>query len=295
MKFYEVMMEWNEFHSIKVSAPTILNYSKSINILKPGIGERDIKDITKEDIQKLFIEFRNRGLAENTIINYSKPIRQSLEYAAKKEYIPKSPYTDIIIPKTEKNEINPFTEEEVKKILSVDSPAWFKDAVQIAFRTGMRKGEIFALKKQDIDFDNCFVSVIRTQAKTAEGYIVKSAKTKASHRRIAIDKTTLDILKRRSMQGGTDYIFSCPNGEMMIPSSINYMLKKKCKLAGIKRHRFHDLRHGHATYLLKNNVHPKIVQERLGHSCVKITLDTYSHLIPGLQAPAIQAINNLNF
>lgn len=147
MEFYKVMMEWIEFHSIKVSESTVLNYFRTINILKPGIGERNIEDIIGDDIQELFIQFRNNGLSENTMINYSKPIRQSLEYAVKKGYIAKSPYADIVIPRTEKDEINPFTEEEVKKLLSVDMPIWFKDAVQIAFRTGMRKGEIFALMK----------------------------------------------------------------------------------------------------------------------------------------------------
>ena len=76
-------------------------------------------------------------------------------------------------------------------------------------------------------------------------------------------------------------------------SFINAMLNRKCKQAGIAKHRFHDLRHGHATFLLKNNVHPKIVQERLGHADISMTLDTYSHLIPDMQAPAVNVINNL--
>lgn len=295
MRLYEVMVEWIQFHSISVSAPTVLNYSRTVNILKSSIGEMNIEDITKDDIQELLIDFYNNGLSENTIINYSKPIRQSLGYAVDKGYIAKSPYKDILMPKTEKKEINPFTEEEVKKILSVDMPIWFRDAIQIAFRTGMRKGEIFALMKQDIDFKNAFLTIRYTQSKTKEGYILKKPKTKASRRRVSIDKITLDILHRRCLQGKTDFIFAYPDGKMLIPSGINAMLDRKCKAAGIQKHRFHDLRHGHATYLLKNNVHPKIVQERLGHSSIKITLDTYSHLIPGLQVPAIEAINSLDF
>lgn len=293
MEFYKVMMEWIEFHSIKVSESTVLNYFRTINILKPGIGERNIEDIIGDDIQELFIQFRNNGLSENTMINYSKPIRQSLEYAVKKGYIAKSPYADIVIPRTEKDEINPFTEEEVKKLLSVDMPIWFKDAVQIAFRTGMRKGEIFALMKQDIDLKNKFLTVRHTQSKTGNGYIIKSPKTKGSRRRISLDKITIEILRRRYLQNKTEFIFSYPDGRMLIPSGINAMLNRKCKLAGIKRHRFHDFRHGHATYMLVNNVHPKVVQERLGHANISITLDTYSHLVPGLQQTAVEAVDKL--
>ena len=65
-------------------------------------------------------------------------------------------------------------------------------------------------------------------------------------------------------------------------------------MANIEHHRFHDLRHGHATYLLIHNVHPKIVQERMGHANISVTLDTYSHLIPGLQQTAVNAISQLN-
>ena len=295
MRLYEVMVELINFHSITVSAPTVLNYSRSINVLKNRIGEMDIEDITKNTIQELFVDFYNIGLSENTIINYSKPIRQALEYAVDKGYIEESPYKDIVMPKTEREEINPFTEEEVKKLLSADMPIWFSDAVQIAFRTGMRKGEIFALMKQDIDLKNAFLTIRYTQSKTKEGYILKKPKTKASRRRISLDKTTLDILYRRYLKDNTDFIFTYSNGEMLIPTGINAMLDRKCKAAGIQKHRFHDLRHGHATYLLKNNVHPKIVQERLGHSSIKITLDTYSHLIQGLQNPAIEIINKLEF
>ena len=295
MRLYEVMVEWINFHSITVSAPTVLNYSRSINVLKNRIGEMDIEDITKNTIQELFVDFYNIGLSENTIINYSKPIRQALEYAVDKGYIEESPYKDIVMPKTEREEINPFTEEEVKKLLSADMPIWFSDAVQIAFRTGMRKGEIFALMKQDIDLKNAFLTIRYTQSKTKEGYILKKPKTKASRRRISLDKTTLDILYRRYLKDNTDFIFTYSNGEMLIPTGINAMLDRKCKAAGIQKHRFHDLRHGHATYLLKNNVHPKIVQERLRHSSIKITLDTYSHLIQGLQNPAIEIINKLEF
>lgn len=294
MEFYKVMMEWIEFHSITVSASTILNYSRTINALKPSIGKLNIEDIREDDIQKLFIRFYNDGLSENTIINYSKPIRQSFEYAVKKGYIAKTPYKDIVMPKTEKTEINPFTEEEVKKLLSVDMPVWFRDAVQIAFRTGMRKGEIFALTKQDIDIENKFLTVRHTQSKTEKGYIIKKAKTKGSRRMISLDKVTIGILCRRCLQNKTEFIFSYPDGKMFIPSGINAMLDRKCKLAGIEKHRFHDFRHGHATYLLINNIHPKVVQERLGHANISITLDTYSHLVPGLQQTAVEAVDNLD-
>lgn len=292
MKFYDVMIEWLEFHALSVSQATIYNYSKSVQILKSSIGQMDVEEMSREDIQSLFIDFFHRGLRTNTMINYGKPINQTLKFAVSKGYISESPYVGITIPKTEEYEIKPFTEGEVEKLLELDLPLWFRDAVQLAFRTGMRKSEIFALSKNDIDLGNAFLMVRHTQSMIQEGYVVlKSPKTKGSKRRIALDNISMEILRRRYATC-KEYIFE-KNGEMMAPSSINSMLRRRCKQAGIAIHRFHDLRHGHATFLLKNNVHPKIVQERLGHADISITLDTYSHLIPGMQAPAVDIINTL--
>lgn len=292
MKFYDVMQEWLDFHALAVSEATIYNYSKSVRILKSSIGQMDIEEISREDIQSLFIDLYHQGLTTNTIINYSKPISQALKYAAMKGYIEFSPYSNIVIPKTEEHEVKPFTEDEVEKLLKLKLPLWFRDAVQLAFRTGMRKSEIFALSKDDIYIDKAFLMVAHTQSMIQEGYVIlKSPKTKRSKRRIALDNVSVEILRRRCATCKA-YIFE-KNGEMMVPDGINAMLNRKCKQAGIAKHRFHDLRHGHATFLLKNNVHPKIVQERLGHADISMTLDTYSHLIPDMQAPAVNVINNL--
>lgn len=291
MKFYDVMQEWIKFHALSVSQATIYNYSKSAQILRSSIGQMDIEAISKDNIQSLFIDFYNHGLSMNTMINYSKPINQALKYAVIKGYIKISPYSDIVIPKTEEHEVNPFTEDEVEKLLKQDLLLWFRDAVQLAFRTGMRKSEIFALSKNDIDIDNAFLMIRHTQSMTQNGYVLKNPKTKGSKRRISLDNVSVEILQRRC-ETCKEFIFE-KNGQMMIPDGINSMLNRKCKKAGIAKHRFHDLRHGHATFLLKNNVHPKIVQERLGHADISITLNTYSHLIPGMQAPAVDVINNL--
>ncbi len=292
MKFYDVMQEWLEFHALAVSEATIYNYSKSVRILKSSIGQMDIEEISREDIQSLFIDLYHQGLTMNTMVNYSKPISQSLKYAAMKGYIEFSPYSNIVIPKTEARDANPFTEDEVEKLLKLKLPLWFRDAVQLAFWTGMRKSEIFALSKDDIYIDKAFLMVTHTQSMIQEGCVIlKSPKTKRSKRRIALDNVSVEILRRRCATCKA-YIFE-KNGEMMVPDGINAMLNRKCKQAGIAKHRFHDLRHGHATFLLKNNVHPKIVQERLGHADISMTLDTYNHLIPDMQAPAVNVINNL--
>lgn len=139
-----------------------------------------------------------------------------------------------------------------------------------------------------------FLTVRHTQSLDKNGKtIIKHPKTRASKRRIDLDEHTVFILRRRCLESDSEFIFS-RNGKMLVPYNISNIVKKCCKTTGITPKRFHDLRHGHATYLLINNVHPKIVQERLGHENIGITLDTYSHLIPGMQSAAVNAINELH-
>lgn len=295
-KLYSVVIEeWLKIHSLKTTASTMYNYEKTANRIIQYFQDETLDKIASTQIQNFIIFLNDNECTENTIINYCKVLHMSLEYAVDKEYIPVSPYRGIILPKKERAEITPFSEEEVIKLLSVPMTEWLYDAIAIAYKTGMRKSEIFALKKNDIDFENNFLMVRRTQSTTKYGVVLKAPKTKSSRRRIDLDLNTLEILKRRCETSTYEFVFSWLNGEMIIPWNIAATIKRKCKIAGIQEHRFHDLRHGHATYLLINNVHPKIVQERLGHSNVGITLDTYSHLIPGMQKTAVNAVSKLNF
>lgn len=297
MTFDSLMYEWLDFHSLSVSEHTIYNRQKTIKQLckQFDVSDVKIKNITSDYIQQIIFQLSERGLSTATLKDYTKVLRMSLQYAVSKEYIKESPYHSIIVPKKPTKDINPFEEEEVKKLLSVKAAQWFLDACELSFRTGMRKGEIFALEKDDINFNHAFIMVRKTQSMDRNGKVIlKEPKTKASKRRIDCDEATMEILSRRCNDSSSSFIFAYDDGRMFVPWGLSHMLKSKSKIAKIGQHRFHDLRHGHATYLLIQNVHPKIVQERLGHTNVGITLDTYSHLVPGLQQTAVYATSKMN-
>ncbi|HET6344394.1 MAG TPA: site-specific integrase, partial [Myxococcota bacterium] len=128
----------------------------------------------------------------------------------------------------------------------------------------------------------------------------KSAK---SRRAIALPDVAVDALKRhrvaqaevRLALGGDyqdgDLVICCPDGTPYAPDNLSTAFAKLAERAGLPQCRLHDLRHTHATLLLRAKVHPKVVSERLGHSAVGITLDTYSHVLPGMQAEAAQSLN----
>lgn len=293
--FQDVIREWLKIHSLKIAESTLYNYEKTANHLITFFHDYDVMEITSDILQNFVIGRVNAGCAQNTIINYCKILHMSLDYAEQRNYINSSPYRGITLPRKDAAEITPFHYKEIEKLLTIPMDEWIRDSIIISYKTGMRKGEIFALKKGDINFEKGFLMVRRTQSLTKNGITLKHPKTKSSRRRIDLDNATLTTLNRRAKDSVSEFIFTWPDGRMIVPWNICSLIKKKCALAGISQHKFHDLRHGHATYLLISNVHPKIVQERLGHASINITLDTYSHLIPGLQKTAVNAISALDF
>jgi len=177
----------------------------------------------------------------------------------------------------------------------------------VAVTTGMRRGEVVGLRWRDVDLDRGRATILQTYVRTGAGWEFSEPKTKASRRTVALDAHTLDALREhrvrqvleRTLMGDAyeenDLIFAREDGAPIEPRYVSErfdLLLKEAKLAHI---RFHDLRHTHATLAFQAGVHPKVVQERLGHSDISITLQTYSHVLPGMQEEAAEQVAALVF
>ncbi|GER89008.1 hypothetical protein KDW_31700 [Dictyobacter vulcani] len=173
--------------------------------------------------------------------------------------------------------------------------------------TGMRQGELLGLKWADLSSDMKKLQVRRTVARIGRlGFVVDEPKTVKSRRNIYLTDIAIDTLRRhrvhqheqRLQMGATwndqDWIFCNQLGNPLEASNImRRSFKPLLQKAGLPMIRFHDLRHSAATLLLTMDIHPKIVQELLGHSTISMTLDTYSHVLPSLQAQAVTRLNGL--
>lgn len=170
----------------------------------------------------------------------------------------------------------------------------------------MRRGELLGLKWQDISFEKGVLQVRRalTRMPTGQGYKETEPKTSKSRRSIVLAPFAIDALKKHrarqlemKLAAGSawetnDYVFCNAIGRHLSPGhDVLVQLKILLKKAGLPDIRFHDLRHSTATLLLSGGVHPKIVQEILGHSEISMTLDTYSHVLPTMQKEAINKLN----
>jgi integrase len=174
--------------------------------------------------------------------------------------------------------------------------------VVLAALTGMRLGEILALKWPDIDFDCRECQVVRSLQQTDAGLSFKTPKTRPSRRTILLPEMAVTALKahraqqneeRLLMGAGYDdqgLVFARPDGSIWPPMQFSSDFRRLIRRKGFSI-RFHDLRHTHASQLLKAGVPVKVVSERLGHATASITLDTYSHVLPGMQADAVLRID----
>lgn len=294
MLYEDLLIEWIEFKRLEIRNSSYRNYLYTMNNrIIPNFKNRMTGDITRKEIQTYIIE-QSKELKQETVINITKILSQSFKYAIEEGYILDSPYKNIKIPKDKYiNELNVFRKDDIDKIISVNGYSMQKkNIVNLAYRTGMRIGEILTLKWEDIDFEQKFLTVRRTLScyNDSEPEICEP-KTKESRRRIDLDKTTLEILD--NMERRSEFVFCRKDGKIFSRQYITKSFRKMCESANVKYHSFHSLRHTHASILLANGVHPKIVQERLGHSKISTTMDIYSHLIPGMQAAAVDIFNTL--
>jgi integrase len=176
-------------------------------------------------------------------------------------------------------------------------------AYHLAAFTGLRRGELLALRWCDIDLDNAVLRVVQSVVilRNRDLYIGPT-KTAKSRRVIALDRQTVTVLRRHRRIAGratpnhaTDsaFVFSDKDGRPINPERFGDRFRSNVRRVGVPRIRLHDLRHMHATHALQAGIHPKIVSERLGHASIGITLEIYSHALPNMQAEAAETIARL--
>lgn len=290
--YQEVLSSWWDEYQYRLSEGSIERKSSIIkNHLIPALGAYKVKDIDKA-LLKNYIDTKHKNeLSYHTIRTHFNILRPSLDYAILQGIIYINPARGIRIPRPRK-EIYPATFPEVIKILEHTESIKMKYAIIIAFMTGMRPGEIWGLKKSDIYFEQKFLTVRRSVVAPKPGdAIVHETKTASSRRRIDLDDLTLAILKVMVQGSQSDFLFVDGQGDLMSPWDIKVHFDKAANKAGIKNKRFYDLRHGHATYLLMHNINVKEIQERLGHSSIRTTIDTYGHLFPSIQQQTVNLLN----
>ena len=255
--------------------------------IKPEIGNIRLTALRPDQVQRMYSKKLREGLSARTVEYIHAVLHKALKQAVKWGMVIRN-VTDLVEkPKPKRKIFKTWNPDQVKQFLSAVEDHRFFRLYLLAIYTGMRQGELLGLHYEDIS--NCTIHVKRqVSAIPGQGLVITEPKTEKSRRPISISTEVAEAIG-----AGEGLIFQTSSGRPVSPRNVLRHFKQVIAQEGLPDIRFHDLRHTHATLLFKAGVHPKIVQERLGHSQISLTLDTYSHVIPSMQEEAVEKLDEL--
>ena len=274
--------------------------------LTPALGNILLTQLKPERLQRYYSEKLSGGrcdgkgpLSQTTVSHHHTCLHRALKMALKWGLINRNPADAVTPPRPQHLEMQTMNEDEVHTLLEVAKSTPYYELFYTALFTGLRRSELLALRWCDVDLVIGEISVNRSLHRLHDGsIIIRQPKTAKARRRVALPPSATLLLKEYEEQQAFEYsmlgislddeglVFSQHDGRPLLPDSVSQAWVRMLRRANLKHFRFHDIRHTHASLLLKQNVHPKVVQERLGHATISTTLDLYSHVAPGLQEAA---------
>lgn len=299
----EYLERWlNDSVKGSVWASTHASYQRQVNrYIVPALGRMKMKKLTPAHVQGMYRSMLDRGLSARTVQYAHAVLRRSLKQAVRWGMIPRNPCDDTDPPKIQREGIRPLDQEQTRRLLKAAEGERHEAFYILAVHTGMRPGELLALRWEDVDLEAASLRVSRT---LSEGKFT-APKTAKSRRRIDLTAGSVRALRnhrKSQLEERMKLAGLWQDHELVFPSSVGTPLSHRNVVRSFKAvlHRaslpatvrLYDLRHTCATLLLSRNIHPKYVQELLGHASIALTLDTYSHVLPSMGGGTTGAIED---
>lgn len=296
--------DWMKGHFLTVKENTQRGYRNNINNhIIPHLGKVKVQELTTRKIQEMVSAMIEKDLSPRTIKYVMSNLHQILEYAISNDYIIKNPERYVVLPRQGKYKATVYTVEELQLMLKCAMGTPLEAPLLIESFTGLRKGELLALRWEDVNFEEKTISIERNLICVNSQNIFTSTKTESGERTIAIPDNLVEYLRRhkirqmkQKMRMGAAYkdnglVICKPNGETINPHTFSIAFRDFLIRNSLKRIRFHDLRHTHATLLLiEYNTNVKVVSDRLGHSKVQTTMDFYVQSTVTAQKEAVDKL-----
>lgn len=325
MKFEQYALEWLTSQTALANS-TIYGYRKIIRThLIPKLGRLSLDEITPALLSRLYVFLASQGrrdeknpggpLNRKTVSKIHMVLRSIMEHALEDGLISSNPCRSSRLTRqldarkgiTSRPEIAVYSDAQTKVVLQwlrEDQKDYLYPLWHLISFSGLRRGEAIAIKWSDIDWKNSSLSIVRS-ADAAVSKATKATKT-YKNRLVILDRVTIELLKKyrldRSKLGlayvnPSAFVFGTLDNELRGPNDVTahwsrLIAKLSISHPNLPRVTLKGLRHSHATQLLAAGVNPKIVQERLGHSNISTTLDTYSHVTPTIQRDAVEQLMN---
>ena len=312
ISFGEFLDQWMAYYAAtSVEETTELRYRSIVERhVKPKLGHLPLSQLRPRHLTKVYGQwskngrYDGQGLAPQTVMHHHRLISEALSHAVKWQLLQTNVALSVDAPKVRKSEMKTLDRDQVAALLNSSDPDGILPIASFAVKSGMRQGEILALRWSDLDFDRCVAEVRRTvRHLPRRGFVFSEPKSRTGRRSASLSKSLVNELRSlRAVQAETrllvgseyqdgDLVFCRATGLPMYATTLKRQFDRQLKRAGVPTVRFHDLRHSNATLMLQQGVHPKVVSERLGHASIQLTLDVYSHVLPGLQDAAAERLD----
>jgi integrase len=312
----QTVKQYMEYWLEKVHKPAIrissyVEYRRILNNhILPALGHIRLQKLTVQQVESLYAQKAKEGLSARRIMSIHGVLRKGLAHAVYLNLVPRN-VCDIVkrsLPHQVRHEAQTLTKEQAQRLLEgVRGHYPWETLFTLAITTGMRRGELAALRWSDIHFEEKYLQVRRSvrQAGLGYGLQVSEPKTASSRRKIVLSPFLVEVLQQHRVRQeeaqcaageawkDSELVFSSGDGGFINLETMRTWFKRLLRVVGLPSIRFHDLRHSAATLLLEMGVHIKVVQELLGHSNVLITLNIYSHVLPSLHEEAVGELSNL--
>lgn len=297
----------------KCGAKTLERYSEIVEkTIIPQLGELPLQQISGTRIDEFYAHLRTAGrrdgkggLAPQTVLHVHRLLSQIFSSAVKARKLGRSPMAEVqATPSVRREEVQVLTSEELARLFRHLKGKVLYMPVLVAASTGMRRGEVLALRWKDIDFAAATLEVRQVIEQTRdEGLQLKEPKTDRSRRTIALPARLLEELRQHRKEQAEhrlklglgkddlDLVFPTWSGEIRNPDNFSKEFAREVAEAKLPHVTFHGLRHTHITHLLKQGVPIHVVSERAGHANPTVTLNIYAHVLPGQQEGAAAVVD----
>ncbi len=312
MTLKEYLERWlQDYAKPKVVGTTYERYEEIVRVhLTPALGHLLLSKLQPLDIQSYYSwalqngrKDGRGGLAAQTVLHHHRVLRQALKHAVRWQLVSRNPADAVEPPRPFRKEMRVLDASQNTQLEEAARGTHLYMPILLALATGMRRGELLAVRWHDVNLEAGKLAVRRALQQTSEGLTFKEPKTSKSRRVIDLPATVVEKLqlhraeqmRQRELLGTVlqddDLVCAYPDGKPIQPDNLYTAFKTILRRAGLPEVRLHDLRHGQATMLLQLGVHPKVVSERLGHATIGITLDLYSHVLPSMQEEAAKKLD----
>ncbi|WP_027087959.1 tyrosine-type recombinase/integrase [Cohnella panacarvi] len=320
MSFDTFLAVWREKYGQKhLEVKTLETYDIMLkNHILPSFGTCRISDLKPIHIMVLLDELsregsrkdgKSGGLASSSIRFVHRILKDIFERAVEWRIIKLNPVSAVKRPKIQDHEVDVYGEQEVELLFQAleKEPIHWRIMITLALTTGLRRGELLGLEWKHLDLQLGTIEVIQSLSHSRGVNILKEPKTKNSKRKIAIPDSLLEDLRAyyvhavqlRKMlgdcwQGGVEFhVFFSETGKPFYHTAPGTWFRRFIHRVGLKRIRFHDLRHTSATLLINQGVHAKIISSRLGHADIRTTMNIYGHALRTADHAAANTFNRL--